>query len=433
MGLKTRNRRGQTAVMFTLAIIPLFGIVGLVVEVGWAFFRKEAAQTAADAAATAAGLAAYQSAGGGSTLCSTPHVSCYSTEYVCPATLPSVPDNNIQAGCMYARDNGFVTAGKQRVTIQSGVGHAPTSPGVTTSYWIVVRVTEQGPRLFSAVLGSGGLSVAARATTGVKDASAGGCVITLNPTAPGSISMVGVTSLQSGCGVFVNSNSGSAISLVGNASIDTTGSARTEIVGNCSGCGNIHPAPQVGVPAEGDPFAEMAPPTVGSCNVTGLSMGSHDTQTINPGVYCGGISLGSHAHLTLNPGFYIVKGGISLGGQSEISGTGVTIYIQSGGVSMAGGTAVNLTAPSSGDWQGILFYQDRSDTAPSTLVGGSLQAMNGVLYFPSANLTYTGGSSTNATATTIVADTLTMVGNSFISAAATTRFTGNTGGVALIE
>jgi hypothetical protein len=82
---------------------------------------------------------------------------------------------------------------------------------------------------------------------------------------------------------------------------------------------------------------------------------------------------------------------------------------------------------------GILFYERRGNTTASTLVGGTNQQMNGVLYFPSAHLTYTGGSGTVATATTLVADTLSLVGNSFINAAATSAYTGNVGGVAMIE
>jgi hypothetical protein len=430
---KHGTRRGQTAIMFTLAVIPLFGVIGLVVDVGWAFFRKEAAQTAADAAATAAALAAYHSAAGSSTSCSTPHVGCYTTEYTCPATLASPPANNIIAGCMYARDNGFVTGGRRRVTMQSGVGSAPTASGVTTSYWVVARVHESIPQLFSAVLGNPTMNITARATTGVRDASSGGCVITLDPTASGSITMTGTTTLMSGCGVFVNSNSPSAITAVGGGTIQTISPAKTEIVGNWSGSGTITPAPVTGVPHEGDPFAELEPPTVGSCNSTVPNMGSHGNKTIDPGVYCDGINLSSHQNLTLRPGLYIVKNGINLGAQTSLSGTGVTIYIQSGGVSMSGGAAVNLTAPSSGDWQGILFFQARDNATQSTLVGGTTQSMNGALYFPAAHLTYTGGSNVDATATTIIANTLSMVGNSYISASATTAFTGTTGGVVLIE
>jgi Flp pilus assembly protein TadG len=56
------NRKGQTAVLFTLAIVPLLGVIGLVVDLGWDYYRRQAAQTAADAAASAV---TYGVAGGG--------------------------------------------------------------------------------------------------------------------------------------------------------------------------------------------------------------------------------------------------------------------------------------------------------------------------------------------------------------------------------
>jgi hypothetical protein len=435
MRAESARRRGQTAILFTLALVPLLGIMGLVVDVGWAHYRREAAQTAADSAATAAALAAYQAAAGGSLLCGTPHIACYASEYSCPAIIASPPTDNVQAGCMYARDNGFVTAGQQRVTFQSGIGAAPTSPGVTMSYWVVVRVTENIPQLFSAVLGHPTATVSARATTGAREGTSGGCVITLNPTLPGSLTMTGTTNLTSGCGVFVNSNSPQAITAVGGGTITTSGNARTQVVGNWSGSGTISPAPQVGVPYMGDPMADLAPPTVPATIFSdpGVSLSSQGSATIGPGYYNNGIHLGSHQSLTLNPGIYYIDGGVDLGAQTTMTGSGVTIFIKSGGVNMSGGAAVSLNAPSSGPWQGILFYQDRADATASTLVGGTGQQMNGALYFPAAHLTYTGGSSVEATATTIIADTLSMVGNSNISAAANTLFTGNTGGVALIE
>jgi hypothetical protein len=431
------SKRGQTAVLFTLMMLPLFGVLGLVIDVGWAYYRREAAQTAADAAAGAAAEAAYTAAGGGAPSCSTSGVACYTDEYTCPALIFNAT-NNVLAGCMYAKDNGFVSTGKQKVTFQSGVGSAPTSAGATVAYWVVVRVKEQIPQLFSSVLGFPNSMVVARTTTGTRVASSGGCVITLNPTASGAITMTGTSNLTTGCGVYDNSNSPSALSIVGSGVIQTTGSAKTQIVGNWSGSGTVTPAPQVGAPITSDPFADMSPPTYSGCNDAGagINLGSHDSQAITPSgtyVICGGINLSSHSSLTLNPGVYVVQNGISLGGQTTLTGSSVTIYIQSGGVTMAGGATVSLSAPSSGTWQGILFYQDRADTTASNLVGGTGQAMNGVLYFPSASLTYTGGSSTVATATTIVSDTLNLVGNSYINASATTAYTGNSGGVSLIE
>jgi hypothetical protein len=434
MKLRTGNQRGQTAIMFTLAIVPLFGMLGLVVDMGWAYYRRQAAQAAADAAAAAAAQAAY--ATNSSPTCATAHVACYASEYTCPASPATTPADNIGNGCLYAKANGFVSSGKQKVTFQSGVGSAPTAAGVTISYWVIARVSEEIPQLFSAVLGFPAATITARATTGTRQASAGGCVITLDPTADDSLDISGSAALTSGCGVFVNSSSGSAINTNGGGAITTTGTAKTQIVGNCNGCGNISPAAQTGVATMTDPFADLNPPTYSGCDDTSnpVSLGSHDTRTISAGVFCSGLNVGAQSQLTLNAGTYVIKNGISIGGQATLrSNGGVTLYIQSGGVTMTGGASVSLTAPTTGSWQGILFYQDRANTTASSLVGGTGELMNGVLYFPDSHLTYTGGSSVTATATTIVSKTLSMVGHSYISAAATTQFTGVSGGAFLID
>ena len=247
--------------------------------------------------------------------------------------------------------------------------------------------------------------------------------------------MTGSTSLTTGCGVYTNSNSSSAVSLVGGGTITTTGGAKTNIVGNWSGSGTISPLPVIGAASIADPLADLSPPTVGACTDTAspVNLGSHDTRTISPGVYCSGLNLSAQSSLTLNAGVYIVKSGISLGGQTSINGNGVFIYLMTGGVTMAGGAVVNLMAPSTGPWQGVLFYQARGNATASTLVGGTGQLMNGILYFPSSHLTYTGGSSTAALNTTIISDTLSLVGNSYITAAASSPYTGISGGAFMIE
>ena len=436
--MRISTRRGQTAMLFTLAAIPLFGMVGLAVDIGWAHFRQEAAQTAADSAAMGAAKAAYTTSGGVGMTCGASQIACYATEYTCPSTLTGTPANNIIAGCMWAKENGFVTAGRQKVTFQSGVGAAPTAAGVTMSYWVIVRVSEDIPQLFSAVLGFPRASVTARATTGAREASSGGCIITLNPTASGAMTTTGTTDVVTGCGVFVNSNSPTALTMVGGSIINTTGAARTEVVGNWNGGGNIQvngvaASPQVGRPAIIDPFLDMPAPAVPTTTRAVPNLGSHESTTLDPGYYPNGIIIGSHQGLTLNPGVYYVENGVDLGAQTTVTGSGVTIYLKTGGVNMSGGANVSLSGPSSGPYQGVLFFQAHGNTTGSTLVGQTEQQLNGALYFPDALLTYTGGSSTQATATTIVSDKLRLVGNSNIAAAASTLYTGNSGGVSLIE
>jgi hypothetical protein len=59
--------------------------------------------------------------------------------------------------------------------------------------------------------------------------------------------------------------------------------------------------------------------------------------------------------------------------------------------------AVTLTAPNASNcsgcgsaWQGILFYQDPTDTASSTVVGSAFwnTKLTGTSYFPQASITY---------------------------------------------
>ena len=283
------DRRGQTAIMYTLGIFVIFGMLGLVVDIGWAYYRKEGAQAAADASAQAAALAAYASASGATVTCGTTGVACWTTETQCPSVITSAT-NNMLKGCLYAQANGFSTGGRVRVVMQSNVGSAPTASGVTVSYWVVAKVIEREPQLFSAAMGHADATVAARATTGVREGSNGGCVFTMNPNQYGALRMTGNARLQSGCGVFVNSTNGNATDLNGGGIITTTGGSKTEIVGNCgSSCGNISPAAQNGAPVMTDPFGDMDPvPMPASCSSTGIN--THGNLTINP-VRSAGISI----------------------------------------------------------------------------------------------------------------------------------------------
>ena len=82
---------------------------------------------------------------------------------------------------------------------------------------------------------------------------------------------------------------------------------------------------------------------------------------------------------------------------------------------MQGGTNVDFSAPTSGTWEGMLFYQDRADTNTATISGGSNAALTGVLYFPNAPVTYSGGSAGSSPYTVIVAGSATFSGGSTLN------------------
>ena len=76
---------------------------------------------------------------------------------------------------------------------------------------------------------------------------------------------------------------------------------------------------------------------------------------------------------------------------------------------------MKLVAPTSGPWEGILFFQNRSDTSTATFSGSSNSDLEGALYFPNALLQYSGGSPKNAGYTVLVARTLKFTGSTSLN------------------
>lgn len=436
MAKRANPRAGQTLILFTLAILPILGVIGLVVDIGWAYYRKEVAKTASDAAANAAAIAALTAGEGGSVSCSTAAVACYATDYVCPAT-PTGTDN-ISVGCMYAAANGFSTSATQSVSFRSGVGTPPGSTGISVGYWVIANVSEKIPQTFSAVLGFPTATITAQSRSGDQNAAAGsgGCIFSLAPVGSATLSMSGGSILQSGCGVQVNSNATNALTLSGSSSITTTRLAKTRIVGGWTsgGTSSVSPSPITGNAAMSDPWEPMPAPTVGACTDNGAGLHFNGaTQTLNPGVICGGLSLGSSSVITLAPGVHIIKAGINLTGSSVITGAGVTIYLVSGGISASGSSKFTISAPTSGTWQGVAIFQARDNASTATLTGSTSQLINGLIYMPAATLAFAGGNSSNATTTTLAAYTISLTGNTYIKAPATTAYTPTPGGTVVIQ
>jgi Flp pilus assembly protein TadG len=141
--------------MTTLAVIGLFGVVALAVDVGWAYYMRKTAQRAADAASMAAAIQVLSNVGNATISCGS-NVTCQSAT-VCPTTITTPTTSEINVACLYAQQNGFTAGGNngsQNVTVASGTTTPPpTAPGVNgISYWITVRVTQNSPIWFGSVV-----------------------------------------------------------------------------------------------------------------------------------------------------------------------------------------------------------------------------------------------------------------------------------------
>jgi len=424
----SQTKRGQALVMITFSAVFIFAILGLVVDIGWAHFRQRAAQAAADGAALAA-VANVALSSPCNPVCGTNNVACQ-TATTCPSSISDPPPNNLQAGCLYAKTNGFANGGSQTVSMS---GNVTSLTGVSTRYWAKATVAETETQLFSAVLGNRFLNTGASAVAAMTPGSNGGCIYVMDASGS-SVTFSGSPLVQSACGIYVNSSSSSAILGSGSPTIKTTGGATTNIVGNPGVLGpvTITPSPNVGVTAATDPFASMNPPSVGSCTYSSAVVVSTNT-TLSPGTYCGGIVTSGTETITMNPGLYIIKSGITESGSPTFNGSGVTLYFNTGGITGSGTGGFNLTAPTTGTYAGIALYEDRSDTSGITLSGSTGTNVSGVVYMPKGNLTYSGFSGTSGVATTLVVNNIIFSGTTYINNAATSAYGGSGCPVRLIQ
>jgi hypothetical protein len=279
--------------------------------------------------------------------------------------------------------------------------------------------------IFMSLFGYGSMPVSARAVALAASSTGNGtgCGYLLGATGP-DLSMNGNVNVQiPKCGLYIDSSSNDAMSLTGNVTLDA---ASIGIVGGYKKTGNIHltPAsPSTGIVPYSDPLSYLPgySCTAGSCTPSGggssiscqtaQSITGNRTVTLSPGCY-DGLSFGGNSNATLSPGTYIINGsaGLSFSGNNNVSGTGVTIYIANGSLSMVGNTVLDLSAPTSGTYAGVLFDQSPSDTSAASLVGNSGSDIEGVMYFPTASFTLTGNSGTSIY-TDFVVSSLSLVGN----------------------
>lgn len=254
------------------------------------------------------------------------------------------------------------------------------------------------------------------------------CVVSLEDGNNTGISFGGNTTVNLGCGMISNSRSSAAISAGGSAQV--TASPLAAVGGvppNGAYLGNTvrlsYSPPQI------DPYAALSTPTVpANCN-NQYSQSPNKSppalRPVSPGIFCyRGMDL--KGTVTLPPGIYIIDGdSLSFGAQANVTGTGVTFILTSrtaattpssiANLSMNGGARVNLAAPSSGSYAGVLMYQDRRALyGGSQINGNSSSRLQGAFYFPSRELTFSGNTGMQTECIQLVARRLSFTGSSTI-------------------
>lgn len=407
------GREGQILIFTTLNLFLLLSLIGLALDLGWSYFKKEQAQSAADGAALSAAVDALYR---GFT-CGTNGVVCGST-YTCASPNVSPATTVFQTGCLYAGANGFLTSGDQTVSLTGNNTAPPGTSGVTAQYWVKATVTDKTYNLFLYLAGFRTASIAAQSVAAVTVSPNGNCVYSLSPSAANAFVISGNVTVTSACGLYVNSNDAStAINVKGGATV--SGTQVQEVGGYTLGNnGTISPTP-VHASAIPDPLISMPAPSYSGCDYTNYQASGSGTTTLNPGVYCGGIKLSGNGTIRFNAGTYILDGGgftSSVGG--SINGAGVTFYNTfdashaAGAVSISSNPVLTMSAPTTGTYMGILFYQDRSSPTggwpAASITGSGSSVVSGTFYFPSGELDYAGSTSGGYQA--VISNTLKITG-----------------------
>ena len=383
------GRRGRRSgfVMLTagLLFVGLIGFLGLAFDVGYLEWTRRRLQIAADSAAAAGAQELQRGAA-----------------------------SRITAAARSDSALNGATHGAGGVTVT--VNHPPASGAYAgDSVAVEAIVAQNAPLFFLTVFGSSTTTVKARAVARLS--SGPNCVYVMNPEGSKTFALNGSVVINLGCGTVINSSDPAAMYL--NGSVIWNGPSN--VVGGYETVGSViwNPTPTTGVEPENDPLAYLAPPAYGACTENRFSVSNN--ATLQPGVYCDGIKIAGSGVITFSPGEYVLLGGgLSVNGSSILNGTGVSFYLTEdathayGPISLAGSAVSTLTAPTTGDMAGILFYQDRSilSPAPSIIAGSSNSTFVGALYFPTSALTYSGSS--NGQYTILVANTLTYSGSATV-------------------
>jgi len=446
MGIKKvlsglRDESGQTAVTAELGLLLIVGFVALGIDVGHLYTVRRQVQIAADAAAIAAALEIQPCAG--ATNCSKMNTAAQAALVENGLTGSSVASN-----CAASTSGGLV------ITVNDPPCAMGTrDPNHGKSGYVEVTVGEAAPTFFGKILGISTMPVLARAEA--TRVGGGNCIYALDPTAINAVSVDLLAVVNSNCGIVDESNSPFAfgcnlLAAVNVSQIRVNGGAESLLCGI-----SPNPTTNAGVPTPADPLAYLPKPTVPQCGTSTSSpyYGSSapltivGTAVLDPSfAYCGGITILPTANVTFMPGTYVIKstqgilginpGGLSIALGANISGSGVTFYNYgpSGGVTFLLPSvtlgSVNLTAPTSGTYSGVLFFQDPGDTAPATILGStSLNSkLEGAFYFPTARVSY--AVSGPAKYNIIVADDIDFVLLTFAGSSSQTSFGSDYSGLA---
>lgn len=381
-----RSERGQAIVLIVVALIGLIAITGLVVDGGMAYADRRQAQNAADSAALAAARARIRG------------------------------ENTSGAGLESALQNGYSNDGTQS-TVE--IHNPPISgPYRNNKEYIQVIITSHVNTFFAPVVNVQQLTNTVEAVARAKPSQIGEImygysVISLAPRSDcrnkRAFWLHGQATLRlEGGGLFVNSQDGRcAFMQEGNGSLVLMDQSPVNIVGGASiqkldlikrlnyaayanrgfkewdrgrpfipstGASPISYPPPFVMPKPGcaSQMAEV------SKNGNSMSPGNWEEDFPPDGV------------TELQSGIYCINGDVRVESGKTLIGNNVVLYVEHGSVNFSGGATIQLSAPTTGPFKGLLLYLPMKNSKRVVLNGNSKSMFSGTILAPASLIRITG-------------------------------------------
>ena len=329
------SESGQTIAMVVLILgIFMLGTFALSVDFANAYFHRQSAQDAADAACTA-GIMDLLANSQGNNLGNFPAGSP-PAQFKCSANATAAP-------CIYAARNGYSATGLVAKTPSNDVqisfpttGILPQLPnGLAPTQYLQVDVLDRQPTWFSGLITGGGtIDVLAEAKCGLQQAKAPVPLVVLNPSCSNALDLGGSTSVTIVGGpsrsIQVNSNNQTGAITLGTIDLSHGGQNFTGSSLGVFGApitaagagGTFNPGTtgswQPGAAPIGDPYALVNAPS--QPNTTPPQTGTHVGYGVHgcpdqtsgcteyqPGKYTSAISV-KNAVAIFDPGVYYITG-----------------------------------------------------------------------------------------------------------------------------
>ncbi len=363
----SRNEQGAVFIWMGAAVFALAAIGAFAVDMGYVYMLRAKLQTTADAAALAAA----------SSLQDETQASDLALDLASANMSVAGHGNVLQGG-----DVRFGIWDQSTLTFQDG-----GSP-VNAVQVVVRREGANGnsvPTFFANLMGVEEIDLSARA---VAITGPPACILALDPDASDALSLDSNASIDvQGCNIHVNSSNSEGLSAY---STSQASADNICVVGDyAGGVSHYSPVPNVGCSPMIDPLATLPAPAYGGCTENNYFLGNDDEDTLSPGVYCGGIKIDSTATAHFDPGVYVITDGLfEVLSNSSVDGDGVVFYLTGtdSRVFFDSNSVVDFSAPTTGDFAGVVLFQDRNFGGLHRIDSNSNKTFEGALYFPNGEL-----------------------------------------------